>query len=175
MKYNQTSIILLGAAVWLLVIAFLVKKMLKKLNIENKAVARYSYIAKTHMMTAAEERCFRILDETFSQKFYIFPQVHLSKLLDHKVKGQKYYGAFLHINSKSVDFVLCRKTNLEPVCAVELDDYTHNYKNRKERDIEVERMFEQAKFPLVRITNPQKMSKQEMIELFRKKIAETGK
>lgn len=134
---------------------------------------KYSYSAKPHMMTQNEEKFFITLNEIFSKHFYIFPQVHLSKLLNHKIKNQSQYGAFLHINSKSVDFVLCRKTNLESVCAIELDDYTHNWNSRRERDDEVKRIFEQANFPLIRISNPQNLTHQEIINLIRKKVTET--
>lgn len=136
--------------------------------------SKYSYSAKPHMMTQTEEKFFITLNEIFSQHFYIFPQVHLSKLLNHKIKNQSQYGAFLHINSKSVDFVLCRKTNLESVCAIELDDYTHNWNSRRERDDEVKRIFKQANFPLIRISNPQNLTHQEIIDLIRKKVTETN-
>lgn len=162
------------------VVIFIVRSHNKKVRRKEEEkvredMSKYSYCARKHMMTNAEERCFTILEETFSQKFYVFPQVHLSKILDHKVKRQNYYGAFQHINGKSVDFVLVRKTNMELVCGVELDDYTHSFRRRQRRDTEVERMFKQAGFPLVRITEPQRISKKEMIEIFRQKIVETGK
>ena len=60
----------------------------------------------------------------------MFPQVHLSALLDHKVKGQDWRIAFRHINGKSVDYVLCDKATLQPVYAIELDDYTHEPRTR---------------------------------------------
>ncbi len=63
---------------------------------------RYHYRAKSHMMTRAEERCFRNLEKKYGAKYYIVPQVHLSALLEHRVKGQNYRGAFSHINGKSV-------------------------------------------------------------------------
>ena len=83
----------------------------------------------------------------------MFPQVHLSALLDHKVKGQDWRIAFRHINGKSVDYVLCDKATLQPVYAIELDDYTHERRDRVARDSEVERMFKVANLPLVRFAN----------------------
>jgi hypothetical protein len=84
------------------------------------------------------------------ERYYIFPQVHLSAILDHRVKGQEWHYAFRHINGKSVDYVLCNKNTLEPTYAIELDDYTHDKADRRERDVEVERIFEAASLPLVR-------------------------
>lgn len=112
--------------------------------------AKYQYRAKKHMMTRAEEKCFRKLQSDYGNKYYIVPQVHLSALLDHRVKGQSFRGAFAHINGKSVDFVLLDKNTLEVYCAVELDDPTHNREDRILRDKEVERIFAEAGVKLVR-------------------------
>ena len=93
---------------------------------------------------------FRTLNRVAGGRYYVFPQVHLSAILDHKVKGQEWKYAFRHINGKSVDYVLCDKATLQPTYAVELDDYTHDQKDRRERDREVERIFAAANLPLVR-------------------------
>lgn len=153
------------------IVIILLKRMFGK---KSQSKPKYSYIAKSHIMTKSEEKCFHILYQIFSEKYYVFPQVHLSKLLNHQVKGQNFYGAFLHINGKSVDFVLCRKADLKPICAIELDDYTHNWDSRKERDSRVEQIFKEARLPLVRIIRPQDMTKQEILKLFRDKAIENN-
>lgn len=102
-------------------------------------------------MTRTESEFFFKLDRIVSNRYYVFPQVHLSSILDHHVKGQEWKYAFSHINGKSVDYVLCDKETLQPTYAIELDDYTHDKADRRERDIEVERIFEQAQLPLIRI------------------------
>lgn len=133
---------------------------------------KYHYIARRHIMTKREEMFFRVLCEIFESKCWIIPQVHLSKLLDHKIKGQNWQGAFSHINGKSVDFVLLRKSNLSVLCAVELDDQTHQLHKRQERDSEVERVFREARIPLVRIRNSETMSKQDIADHFAKAMKE---
>lgn len=117
-------------------------------------------------MTNREEKFFRTLQEIFAEKCFVIPQVHLSAFLDHKIKGQNWKSAFQHINGKSVDYVLLRRSDLTILCAVELDDPTHNTKERAERDAEVERVLHQAKILLVRILKPEKMSKQEIVDYF---------
>ena len=113
----------------------------------------YSYSSKSLLMTRTEADFFVKLEQAVSERYYIFPQVHLSAILDHKVKGQDWSYAFRHINGKSVDFVLCDKETLRPFYAIELDDYTHGAADRKKRDAEVERIFKEAKLPLVRFSN----------------------
>ena len=130
----------------------------------------YRYKKKNSIMTNAEERCFVRLNKIFGQKFYIIPQVHLSALFDFKLKGQNWKGAFSHINGKSVDFVLINKETFVPVCAVELDDYTHSFENRKARDGEVERIFEIAELPLVRFETLRDKTDKEVVAYFAERI-----
>ena len=113
----------------------------------------YHYTAKYSLMSKAESDFFVKLERTVSERYYVFPQVHLSAILDHRVKRQEWKYAFSHINGKSVDYVLCSKTTLKPTYAIELDDYTHDKSDRRERDREVERIFEAANLPLVRFKN----------------------
>lgn len=135
-----------------------------KQNQTNQSLSKYSYCLRSHIMTAYEERVFGVLCGIFDSKCYVIPQVHLSKLLDHKVKGQNWQGAFSHINGKSVDFVLLRKSDLSPICAIEIDDWSHKLDERKARDAEVERIFTSVKLPLVRLKHIEYMTKQEIVD-----------
>jgi very-short-patch-repair endonuclease len=113
----------------------------------------YSYTAKSSLMSKTESDFFVKLERAVSERYYVFPQVHLSAILDHRVKGQEWKYAFRHINGKSVDYVLCSRATLKPTYAIELDDYTHDKPDRRERDSEVERIFEAASLSLVRFRN----------------------
>jgi hypothetical protein len=113
----------------------------------------YKYQAKEYFMTQSESDFFRMLVDVVGDRFYIFPQAHLSSILDEKITGQNWNAAFSHINGKSVDYVLCDKITLKPAYAVELDDYTHHSASRQERDKEVERIFKAAGIPLVRFND----------------------
>lgn len=124
--------------------------------------SQYKYYAKSYVMTSRENECFKILNEIFSSKWFVVPQVHLSALLDYRVKGQNWNAAFRHINGKSVDFVLIGKESFKVICAIELDDSTHNKPERKERDVEIERIFNQARIPLARISKFESMTKPEL-------------
>jgi len=129
----------------------------------------YKYQAKQYFMTKSENDFFRMLNNVAGDRYFIFPQVHLSTILSEKVVGQDWKtqkAAFRHINGKSVDYVLCEKQSLKPVYAVELDDYTHNYSNRQERDQEVERMFQSAGIPLVRFNGYKTLNQEDIAKRF---------
>jgi len=104
-------------------------------------------------MSRTETEFFVKLERTVSERYYVFPQVHLSALLSPQAQGKDWLYAFRHINGKSVDYVLCDKQTLRPTYAIELDDYTHDKADRRKRDAEVERIFEEAELPLVRFRN----------------------
>jgi hypothetical protein len=66
----------------------------------------YNYYAKQYFITKSENDFFRMLNSVAGDRYFIFPQVHLSAILDEKIKGQNWKAAFKHINEKSVDYVL---------------------------------------------------------------------
>lgn len=113
----------------------------------------YQYKRKNFLITRAEHEFFDILVELFGSEYHIFTQVHLPTILEHKVSGQNWKGAFSHINGKSVDFVICDKEYIKPLLAIELDDRSHERPDRIERDSEVERILQDAGIPLLRIEN----------------------
>lgn len=135
-------------------------------NAEQIKKAPYNYQAKQYFMTKSESDFFLSLNNVAGDRYFIFPQAHLSAILDEKVKGQNWKAAFRHINGKSVDYVLCDKQTLKPVYAVELDDYTHNYSNRQERDREVERMLQCAGVPLVRFSDVNNLNEEMIAKRF---------
>lgn len=147
------------------VVIILLKLVISNLSTKHKVFKDniYSYTAKSLMMTRAESEFLVKLEDVVRERYYVFPQVHLSALLDHKVKGQDWKFAFRHINGKSVDFVLCDRETLRPAYAIELDDLTHEQSDRRKRDLEVERIFKEANLPLVRFTNKE-VSESEIIQ-----------
>jgi len=162
---NNTILIILA----IIAVAYFVYKML----VSNQATVSklkqapvYQYEAKAYPMTKSESDFFKILLDVSGDRYYVFPQVHLSTILNHKINGQPWKPAFNHINGKSVDYVLCDKQTLKPVYAVELDDKSHESETRQERDREVERIFKAANLPLVRFSNYISLSQDDIAQRF---------
>lgn len=123
----------------------------------------YSYKRKQFFLSRAEHECYDALISAVGNEYHVFPQVHLPTILDSKVIGQNWNGAFRHISQKSVDFVLCDKAYISPKLAIELDDKTHEFSERVERDIEVERILKEAGIPLLRLENHGHFSVSELL------------
>lgn len=102
-------------------------------------------------MSKNEHDVFDAIVIAVGDKYHVFPQVKFDKILDWKGNGKNSIYAMRHINQKSVDFLLCDKTYINPRLAIELDDTTHEREDRKERDEIVEGILSAANFPLLRI------------------------
>ena len=111
----------------------------------------YRYNRKYVIMTEREQEFYKKLKLVCGDSILIFPQIHLSSLFFHNVKGQNFKLAFRFINRLSVDFVLVDSRNFKTLLAIELDDSTHNEKDRIKRDLIVNDIFEKANFPLLRV------------------------
>ncbi len=123
---------------------------------------QYKYQKKDYLLSRAEHQFFDVLVDALGDHYYVFPQIHLITLLDHKINGQNWRGAFRHIDEKSVDFVICDKSYIKPLVAIELDDKSHGTENRIERDEEVKRILQDAGVPLLRFENHGSFDKEEI-------------
>lgn len=131
---------------------------------------KYQYKRRNFFLTRAEHECYDALIQAVGNDFYIFAQVHLPTLVDNKIVGQNWSGAFRHISQKSVDFVLCDKAYISPKLAIELDDKTHERQERQERDREVERILKDAGLPLLRLENRGRFNPNELSQKIRNLI-----
>lgn len=123
----------------------------------------YSYKLNKFLMTPAEHEFFDILQKYFGNLYYIFPQVNLSTIFNHTIKGQNWQAARNHINRKSIDFLICDKSYIRPILGIELDDKTHQRPDRQVRDFEVERIFKKAGLRLLRFENRGSFDEKEIV------------
>jgi very-short-patch-repair endonuclease len=157
----------------LIAVVFVVlKKYFPDIFNEKEKVSKspYNYKKKDFLMSRAEHEFFDILVEVIGNQYYVFPQIHLSTILDNKVVGQNWRGAFRHIDEKSVDFVVCDKAYIKPILAIELDDRTHEREDRKGRDGEVERILNESELALLRFGNNGSFNKEEIKRLILEKL-----
>lgn len=160
----------------LIILAILVLKIFvpgRFLDRKNKSI--YTYRRKDFLMTRAEHELFDILVGIVGDQYYVFPQIHLPNILDNKVVGQNWRGAFRHIDEKSVDFVICDRAYIKPLLAIELDDRTHERDDRKKRDGEVERILNEANMPLLRFANNGHFNKEEIKRFVLEKIEKNNR
>lgn len=108
---------------------------------------------KKDLMTAAERSFYGVLKVTINGKAEIFTKVSISDVLGpskHTPSNRKLVASN-RINQKHFDFVLCSSTDLSPLCAIELNDKSHQRKDRVDRDEFVRYACESAGFPLIEV------------------------
>ena len=157
--------ILIIFIVLIIIAIILLKRYSPEIFLDQKSKALYNYKRKDFLMSRAEHEFFDILVDITKDQYYVFPQIHLSTILDNKVVGHNWKGAFRHIDEKSVDYVICDKAYIKPLLAIELDDRTHERENRKIRDGEVERILSDANLLLLRFGNGGRFDKEEIRRL----------
>lgn len=130
------------------------------------AVKKFFYSRKDGIMTQAEAKFFHRMQVVAGDRYYIFPQIHLSALLKNETKGRYWKAAFQRINRTSVDYVLVHKDSLQVAYAVELDDWSHNSAKRRSRDTGVGQMLSEVDIPLVRFRDVSTMSDEDIARHF---------
>ena len=147
---------LFGSIIFILIILLLVSvflKIIKKIDRNNQGDEQpeIAYHKNKYFLTDAEKNFFFTL-KTIADRhnWLIFSKV---RLLDLFFVPRHDRTSRARIIQKHVDFVLCEQNNIDPICAIELDDSSHNNKNRIERDNFVNQVFKSASLPLVRIKN----------------------
>lgn len=158
-------VILISVVVILVIIKALLPETNKK-DIPTKISPIYKYSRKKEFISAPEKEFYAMLYKVAGDRYYIFPQVHLSALFKNETVGRYHKLAFQIINRRSVDYVLCDKTTLEPVYAVELDDPTHDKPDRIKRDNDVNKLFAQHHLPLIRFRNHRNLSLDDIAQRF---------
>jgi ssDNA-binding Zn-finger/Zn-ribbon topoisomerase 1 len=112
-----------------------------------------SYRKLGKLVSPAERSFFGVLTLIVGDDLQTFAKVRVADVLapDKGLDKSNWQRAFNKISAKHFDFVLCNKDDLAVVCAIELDDKSHNTKKGKARDLVVNQACESAGLILVRI------------------------
>ena len=138
----------------------------------KKPKFNYFYAPKKSIMTDYEKKFLQRLLVIVGDKYFVFPQIHLSSLAISKTKGKYSKLSYQRINRRSVDFLLADKVTLAPVYAVELDDRTHDTVKAQNVDALKTDVLNQIGLPLIRFRNINSMSDEEIVTIFEKAHSE---
>lgn len=101
--------------------------MRRKVATENPPLGTFEIKSP---LSPTEERFFRALEVSVGDKFYIFPKMSL-----YEVIRNTHQADFERIASKSVDFMLYDRDLHKPICAIELNDKTHEDSIQRSHDM----------------------------------------
>lgn len=110
----------------------------------------FPYGKREKFLSDGELRFYHILKPLVPSDHTLITKVRLSDLFFvHRPHENR--GARNKIDRKHVDFLICKDTTMTPVLAIELDDSSHQRKDRAERDAFVDQVFQAAALPLLHI------------------------
>jgi hypothetical protein len=143
--------------------------LLNLLGINRKEEFAYPYKLGSGVLSNAELSFYKVMQSSLQLKYEILCKVRLADIFS-VTQTKSYYNAYNRIAQKHVDFLLCEKITMKPIIGIELDDKSHEGKTRQERDEFVEKVFEKAKLPLLRIQAKNTYNPIEIVELITKQI-----
>ena len=122
------------------------------------------YQTKQFILSPAEQKFYKALSQGLGSQFMILMKVRVADALQpgSGVSKNEWASAFNRIKSKHFDFLLCSHNSYEIIAAIELDDSSHQQKNRIKRDKFLNSACESANFALIRIVARQVYSAQEI-------------
>ncbi len=112
--------------------------------------ARYPYQRRGPLFSPAELRFFAVLERVVDGRARIYAKVRLADLISVRngASGRRFWQAFNAIACKHVDYVLCDRQGHEVLCVIELDDRSHQRRDRQERDRFVDAAMRSAGIPI---------------------------
>lgn len=112
----------------------------------NQVNYKNNYNFEQYLLTPTELKFYKILKKiTDKYDLSLFVQVALYEIINSKD-----YRNFNKIRGKTIDFVITEKNCKIKLC-IELDDYTHNFNKRIQRDNFINNIFKELNIPLLRI------------------------
>ena len=96
----------------------------------------YPYQKTKALFTPAERSFLGVLNLVVGENAKIFGKVRVADVMAPKkgLSRSDWQKAFNKISGKHFDFLLCRNDDLSVICAIELDDSSHQSKKRQQRD-----------------------------------------
>lgn len=171
----DTILVIIAAVIIIMIIVSVARRRRSRpvYSEETRLPPSYSYTRREYIMTRAEQAFYRRLFAICGREYLIYPQVHLSTLLDHRSRGQDWRAALSKIQRKSVDYVLCTP-DFKIIAAIELDDSTHDHESRRERDEFVDEICSQSGLPLIRVRTPAQLSDEELREAIQQAVGQVS-
>lgn len=138
----------------ILLIIIIIVAMAKLAPPKQQATTEFEYQKIEALFTPAERSFLGTLTLAVNDDIKILGKVRVADVITPKKSSQRahWQKAFNKISAKHFDFLLCKKDDLSPICAIELNDSSHKNKKRAERDVFLANACHSTGLPLIQIT-----------------------
>jgi very-short-patch-repair endonuclease len=108
------------------------------------------YRVRDDFLSPAEFSFYKILSSLGGTRLTVQSKVRLADVF-FVSRPNENMTYFSRIAQKHLDFLVCDSITMKPLLGIELDDSSHKRDDRQERDDFVERVFQAAGLPLLRL------------------------
>lgn len=139
-----------------------------KIIYKFKIKKRFPYKKVNSLLTKTELNFYNVLSPAVEKKYHICMKVRLEDIIQvsGNFKNKERWKHRGRIKSRHIDFVLCNKKTLEICHCIELDDKSHNRKDRIKRDEFVNWALKNSKVPIIHIKTAKNYSLNELKKTF---------
>jgi len=135
----------------LLAVVLLLGMATRKRRVSGSGYDQPPYVLADHLFSPAERSFLGVLDHVLGKDFRVMGKVRVADVLGIASCQTRsvWQKAFNQVSAKHFDFLLCRPDDLQPVCAIELNDLSHKRSKRRRRDDFLQDACAAAGLPLV--------------------------
>lgn len=139
---------------------------------EDHLPDRLPYRIRDDFLSRAELSFYGVLRLAVGNRWVICPKVSMGDIFFAVGSNRQETTSWRNrIASKHVDFLLCDPQTMRPMLAIELDDQSHERKDRQQRDSLQDQVFRSAGLPLVRIRARAQYSVEEIASALQHAVA----
>lgn len=117
----------------------------------RKSRSEHPYRVRNHFITENELKFYNALKLAVGERAVIQAQIGLWAICEVPRSYKDYTTAMNHVDRKRVDFLLCDPDSMMPIVAIEVNDRSHERRDRRERDAAVKSVLEEAGLPLLNV------------------------
>lgn len=111
----------------------------------EQSAESFLYEPKKSLISKSEQCYFAAFKEALPEGYFVFPQVNLAAFVN-KTDNSRYQNELF----RNVDFLIT-DSGYVPKIAVEINDQSHLYNDRRSRDEKVKQILEEAGIPLLKL------------------------
>jgi hypothetical protein len=118
---------------------------------KNKPISEsFPYRLRDDFLSPAEFSFYKVLSSLVGTRLTIQLKVRLADIF-FVARPNENVAYFNRIAQRHLDFLVCDSNTIKPLFGIELDDSSHKQNDRQERDKFVEKVFQVANLPLLRV------------------------
>lgn len=110
---------------------------------DDQVPQTFVYNTKPSLLTEIEKNFYSAIKEVLPEGYCLFPQINLAAVISKDDNS-----AFQNELFRNIDFLIT-SSEFKPLIFIEINDSSHNSSQRKERDLKVHNICEEAGIPII--------------------------